>query len=177
MINAERDLIHGQAVSVARTYAFVGFIFYVISTVMGFIGFLVLRFFLLRAILRVASPSLIVPPRLFLVSLIFLLLFIPGIILSIFAWITVRSIDRGRYSQARTYSLILGIIGLFYGLISGILFLLAYGKLGESTTKPSESTTQPIAAQAVPQRFCVNCGRAVPVDARFCSNCGKELPP
>ncbi len=178
MINVERDPMHGQSESVARTYAFVGFIFYIISTIMGFIGFLVLRFFLLRAIMGVASPSLVVPPRFFFISLIFLLLFVPGVIFTIFAWITVGNIDRERYSQARTYSLILGIIGLFYGIISGILFLLAYGKLSETTTnRISRSAIQPPPAiQAVPQRFCVNCGRPVSVGARFCSNCGKELP-
>jgi hypothetical protein len=178
MSNVEQDMMHGQAVSAARTYAFVGFIFYIISTIMGLIGFLVVRFFL-RVISGATSPGVIVPPRFFLVSVIFLLLSIPGIILSIFAWITVRNIDRGRYSQARTYSLILGIIGLFYGLISGILFLLAYSKLSETTTnRISGSAIQPPpTTQATPQRFCANCGRAASVDARFCTNCGKQLPP
>ena len=162
-----------QTIGTARTYAFIGFIFYILSTIAGFIGFLVIAFFFITSISRSILPgppitNTIVFPF---ISLVFFLLFIPGIILSVLAWTTVRNIDVGRYSQARTYSLILGIIGLFFGLlIGGIFFLLSYAKLGESMT-------QPIMVQSFPQRFCVNCGRAVSSDAKFCGYCGKELPP
>jgi len=165
-----------QVFGAARTYAFIGFIFYALSTIAGFIGILAIAFLFITSIST--STSLIPPtitiitfPFFGLVSLVLFLLFIPGIILTVLAWITVRNIDGGRYGQARTYSLLLGIIGLFFGfLIGGIFFLLAYAKLGESIT-------QPAIVQPLPQRFCVNCGRAVSLDAKFCSHCGKKLPP
>jgi len=164
-----------QAAWTARTYALIGFIFYVLSTVVGFIGALIFAFFFVTSVSTATStipPATVVAfPFFGLVLFAAFLLFIPGIVLTIFARTTLRNIDIGRYSQARTYSLILGIIGLFFGmLIGGIFFLLAYAKLGESPIQPA--TLQPL-----PQRFCVKCGRAVPLDAKFCPHCGNELPP
>jgi hypothetical protein len=164
-----------QVFGAARTYAFVGFIFYVLSTIAELIGALAIMFFFVTSISTSIPPSppttIITFPFFGLISLAVFLLFIPGIILTVLAWTTVRNIDVGRYGQARTYSLILGIIGLFFGmLIGGIFFLLAYAKLGESVI-------QPAAIPPKPQRFCVKCGRAVPLDAQFCPHCGKELPP
>jgi len=163
-----------QAVGTARTYAFIGFIFYVLSTAAALIGILVFAFFFAISISTAVTPgtptstAYIFP--FFWIPLFFFILLIPGIILSVLAWTTVRNIDLGRYDQARTYSLILGIIGLFFGFLSGIFFLLAYAKL-------SELTTHPAIVQPLPQRFCTNCGRGVSTDAKFCSHCGKELPP
>jgi hypothetical protein len=164
-----------QVAGIARTYALVGFIFYVLSTVVGFIGVLGIAFFFVTSVSTATSttpPAAVVAfPFFGLILFAAFLFFIPGIILTIFARTTVRNIDTGRYSQARTYSLILGIIGLFFGmLIGGIFFLLAYAKLGESPT-------QPFTLQPLPRRFCVKCGRAVPLDAEFCPHCGNELPP
>jgi uncharacterized protein with PQ loop repeat len=165
-----------QAAGTARTYALVGFIFYVLSTAAGLIGALVIAFFFLTSLSTAAASTttqttFIAFPFFGLILFAAFLLFIPGIILTIFARATLRNIDTGRYSQARTSSLILGIIGLFFGmLIGGIFFLLAYARLGESPI-------QPVTLQPIPQRFCVKCGRAVPLDATFCPHCGKELPP
>lgn len=166
-----------MGVAAARTYAFVGFIFYVLSNVAGFVGALAIAFFFVTSVSTTTSTSpgpptttVIAFPFFGLMAFLFLM-FIPGIVLTIFARTTVRDIEVGRYSQARTYSLILGIIGLFFGLlIGGIFFLLAYANLGEPVT-------QPTVVQPFPQRFCVNCGRAVSPDSKFCSYCGKELPP
>jgi energy-coupling factor transporter transmembrane protein EcfT len=106
-----------------------------------------------------------------LIAIVFLLLFFPGVILTIFAWITLRNMEIGKYAQARTSSLILGIVGLFFGLIiGGIFFLLAYANLGEYMTPL-------MAVQPLPQRFCVNCGRAMAPNTKYCAYCGKELPP
>jgi uncharacterized protein YacL len=164
-----------QVAGIARTYALIGFIFYALSTVVGFIGALMVAFFFVTSVSTATSttpPTTVIAfPFFSLIIIAAFVLFIPGIVLTIFARTTMRNIDTGRYSQARTYSLILGIIGLFFGmLIGGIFFLLAYAKLGESPMQPA--TLQPL-----PQRFCVKCGRAVPLDAKFCPNCGKELPP
>jgi hypothetical protein len=155
--------LNNQTLRSARTYAFIGFIFYLLATAAGFIGLFVIGLF-------VYVPSIALPS--ILIAIVFLLLFIPGIILTIFAWMTVKNIEVGKYAQARTYSLILGIIGLFFGaIIGGIFFLLAYSNLGESMTPP-------MAVQPLPQRFCVNCGRAVVApNTKYCAYCGKELPP
>ena len=170
MVNMSR-----QVAGTARTYALVGFIFYVLSTAAGLFGTLIITFFFLASISTAASTiphtTAITFPFFGIMLFVAFLLFIPGLILTIFARATMRNIDKGRYNQARTSSLILGIIGLFFGmLIGGIFFLLAYAKLGESPMQPA--TLQPI-----PQKFCVKCGRAVPLDATFCPHCGKELPP
>jgi uncharacterized protein YacL len=164
-----------QAAWTARTYALIGFIFYVLFTVVGFIGALIIALFFVTSVSTATSttpPATIIAfPFFGLIMFSAFLLFIPGIILTMFARTTVRNIEKGRYNQARTYSLILGIIGLFFGmLIGGIFFLLAYAKLGESPMLPA--TLQPL-----PQRFCVKCGRAVPPDAEFCPHCGNKLPP
>jgi uncharacterized membrane protein YidH (DUF202 family) len=101
------------------------------------------------------------------IPLIFVIFFIPAIVLAFFAWITIRAIDGGNYIQARTKSLILGIVGLVFGVfIGGVFFLLAYANLGQTQLPQSPST----------QRFCVQCGSPVPPNARFYPRCGKEQP-
>ena len=158
----------------ARTYAFIGFIFYVLTAAAGIIGLLVFAF-LFAATTTTSFPTTppattITFPFFGIFSFIFLIFLVPAAILTFFAWQTVKNIDAGRYNQARTYSLILGIIGLAFSmLIGGIFFLLAYAKLGEYPPP-----TQP---QYTAQRFCVNCGRPVSPDATYCPHCGKKLPP
>ncbi len=56
-------------------------------------------------------------------------------------------------------------VGLILGIIGGAL---AIG------WKPS--TTVPQAAIKATGRFCIQCGRAISVEAKFCPHCGKELP-
>ena len=159
------------SVGTAKNYALVGFIFYVLSVVAALVGLLVIGFFLSTVVYSSSniSGTYFYPTFLsFLFMPLAFVLFVPGVILTVFAWMTVRDIDVGRYGQARTYSLILGIVGLFFGmLIGGIFFLLAHSKL-------SELTAQPI--QQLGQRFCVNCGNPMPLDAKYCGRCGKEQP-
>jgi hypothetical protein len=163
-----------QHYGTARTYSFIGFIFYVLAAAAGVLGLLVLVF-VFSAVTPTGSatnPSNILQVPFFgIMSLTFLFLFIPAIVLAFFAWSTVKAIDAGRYGQARTNSLILGIVGLIFGVfIGGIFFLLAYANLGE--TQP-----MPYAPQVSAQRFCVHCGNPIPLGARYCPNCGKEQPP
>jgi len=163
-----------QHYGTARTYAFIGFIFYALAAAAGVFGLLVLVFIFsaVSSTGTVTSPSNIVAFPFFSVfSVFFLVLLIPAVFLAFFAWSTVKSIDAGRYGQARTNSLILGIVGLIFGVfIGGIFFLLAYANLGE--TQP-----MPYAPQVSAQRFCVHCGNPIPLGARYCPNCGKEQPP
>jgi hypothetical protein len=141
---------------------------------MGVLGLLVLAF-LFSAVTptgAATNPANILRMPFFgIVSLAFLFLFIPAIVLAFFAWSTVKAIDAGRYGQARTNSLILGIVGLFFSVfIGGIFFLLAYANLGENRPMP-------YTPQASAQRFCLHCGNPVPPDSRFCPHCGKEQSP
>jgi hypothetical protein len=162
-----------QQYGTARTFAFIGFIFYILAAAAGVIGLLILAFVFstIASTGAVTSPSNISQVPVFgNISVTFLFLFIPSIVLAFFAWSTVKAIDAGRYGQARTNSLILGIVGLIFGVfLGGIFFLLAYANLG--APQPITYPTQPPA-----QRFCVNCGNPVTLDSRFCPRCGKEQP-
>lgn len=146
------------SVGTARTYALVGFIFYLLSV----IGSVFAWFFLLFALPAGAFAfALFFPVFLGIIALV-------HIGLTVWAWMTLRNIEEGRYAEARTASLVLGIIGLFLaGVIGGVFFILAHSKLGE-IAQPSP---------ALMSRHCVKCGRAVFWDAKFCSSCGSELPP
>jgi hypothetical protein len=160
------------SVGTARNYALVGFIFYVLSVVGELVGLLVIGFILTTVVYSASNlpgttfyPTF---PLLFIFLPLAFVLFVPGVILTVFAWMTMRDIDTGRYGQARTYSLILGIVGLFFGmLIGGIFFLLAHSKLSELTVQP---------VQQLGRRFCVNCGNPMSLDAKYCGRCGKEQP-
>ncbi len=149
----------------ARTYALIGFIFYVLSAIGWVIGVMV-------------SAVFIVPATAMGFTTMFFPLFFPfGVFAAIsvgfawWSWTTMQQIEQGRYADARTPSLVLGILGLFFAwLIGGIFFLLAYGKLGEIVMPAYVPAPPPT------QRFCVQCGRAVHPQSKFCGNCGKELP-
>jgi len=162
-----------QHYGTARTFAFIGFIFYVITAAMGVLGLLFLSF-IFTMVTPTGFPTspgnMVQVPFFGIMSLMFMFLFIPAIVLAFFAWSTVKAIDAGNYGQARTYSLILGIVGLFFSVfLGGIFFLLAYANLGES-----RAVVYP--PQVSAQRFCVHCGSPMPPDSRFCPRCGKEQP-
>jgi hypothetical protein len=151
----------------ARTYALIGLIFYVINAVVTLMG---IGFFRLLARFQIDGAIGLPVFRLTLI-LILLVVEIITIGLTVWAWFTFRNIGAGLYTQARTPSIILGILGLFFaGLIGGIFFILTYTKLGD-VVEPRATIV------SSSQRFCVSCGRAVVADAKFCSHCGKELPP
>ena len=175
-----------QRYGTARTFAFIGFIFYVIVAVVGILGLL---FFGLIFATSISVSSAITPvptsATLFPFSIafaLFLIFLIPAAILAFVAWSTVKAIDSGRIAQARTNSLILGIVGLVFGaVISGIFFLLAYANLGE----PYQQSYQPYQPQPPPaqpqpqtqtQRYCVNCGNPIALTDIYCPHCGKQQP-
>ena len=104
--------------------------------------------------------------------------FLVSVGLTIWAYITYKKIDEGNYADARTYSLVLGILGLFplFGsFIGGIFFLLAYGKLGD-VLRIIQVTSYPTTLTHVSNRICVECGRLVGIEGHFCSHCGAKLP-
>jgi hypothetical protein len=156
----------------ARTYAFIGWIFYVIASAAGVLGLLIFGLIFATSISTSTSifptsppTSVIAFPFFGLILVIFGVFLIPALVLTFFAWSTVKAIDAGRIGQARTNTLILGIIGLVFGIvIGGIFFLLAYANLGV----PYEP--QP----PQPQKFCLYCGKPIAPNDRFCRFCGKE---
>jgi uncharacterized membrane protein YidH (DUF202 family) len=160
-----------QTYGTARTFAFIGFIFYILAAAAGVFGLLILGFVASIARSVPTSTSTVSFSVVGFILLIFGIFFIPATVLAIFAWTTVKAIDAGNYNQARTNSLILGIVGLVFGVfIGGVFFLLAYANLGQAQPPlytPPQST----------QRFCVHCGSPVPPNARYCPHCGKEQPP
>lgn len=105
-------------------------------------------------------------------------------------------LKEGRYAEAATPCLVLGIVSLFVGgVISGILLLVAYAKakaagtmvrlaarireeLAAPALAPPSIPAQPAApSEAAPPALptCGSCGwQAGPRD-RFCTNCGRPL--
>jgi len=154
----------------ARTFALVGFIFFAIAAA---IWVPVLVFFL-----AVWIPIGFAFPFFFPFAILGAL----AVGLAAWSWIILKDIEAGRYRSAETPSLVLGILGLFVNLISGIFFLLTYVKLTNvsryGSLPPPQAYAPPAFAPpyAPPIRFCVNCGRPVVPDAKFCAYCGKGLP-
>ena len=160
------------AASTARSYALVGFIFYLLGAVgwaIALLGFLASMPFWIGT---VPQMSFVVFPMIFPFGIFAAV----SVGFAWWSWATMQLIEQGRYADARSPSLILGVFGIFIAfLIGGIFFLLAYGKLGEVLQPPM--AYPPWVPPPVPAaRFCTSCGRAVASDAKFCANCGKPLP-
>lgn len=161
----------------ARTFALVGVVFYIIGAVVGGIALVstALAFFFV-------TPPGSLPPG---VTVVFPTIF-PGIFLAIAAaltvwsWNTFQRIEGGRYQEAQAPVLVQGILGLFFALlIGGIFLILAYVKLGNVVSPPAPAPAMAapaVAAQPAGGRVCPNCGRPIPMDAKFCNHCGHELP-
>ncbi len=166
-------------VRTARGYALVGFIFYILGAVTSLLGAFGSAFFMGgfmgSGMMGSFAPSFFP----FFFPSIFLII---SSVLAVWSWVTINHIDAGRYQEAQTASLVLGILGIFFAwLIGGIFFLLAYGRLGyairhpHATLKPSMPTEPTVAPPATGARFGPECGSAVSESDRFCRNCGKTL--
>lgn len=155
----------------ARTFALVGFIFFALVAA----GWAIVGLALLFA---TVAPFFFLFPWFIPFGIFFGL----SVGLTFWSWATVRDIEAGRYPPAETASLVLGILGIFVNLISGIFFLLAYTKLTElrryAYGPPPAYGPSMYGPPSPPpaDRYCVHCGRAVLRGARFCASCGKELP-
>lgn len=82
----------------------------------------------------------------------------------------------GDYEGARTPTLVFAILSLItFGLISGILYLVAYVKLGDAVSEaavpPGGWSPPPIAGT----RFCGRCGQPNGAPAAYCTRCGAAL--
>ena len=110
-----------------------------------------------------------------------------------FVWIALiwtfsyRRVDEGDYDGARTPTLVFAILSLITAaLIPGILFLIAYVKLGDAieaggTATPAWGSPPPTPTFALPassgaaSRFCTHCGRPNPTSSAYCQGCGAPL--
>lgn len=120
------------------------------------------------------------------VGLLFLALSFVGVIWLLLVYVFSYGPTReGDYEAARTPTLVFGILSLLTGsLISGILYLVAYAKLGD--TRVPLYPTMPLAnpfpygpppPSAVPPgtRYCVRCGTPALPGAAFCRTCGTPV--
>jgi hypothetical protein len=97
-----------------------------------------------------------------------------------------QRVREGDYEGARTPTLVFAILSLLsVALIPGILFLIAYVKLGdaireEPNAAPAWGAPAAPAAPASPlpttgSKFCEHCGRANPAAGIYCQGCGAPL--
>ncbi|HYA57057.1 MAG TPA: zinc ribbon domain-containing protein [Thermoplasmata archaeon] len=150
----------------------------------------VLLFFLAGAVLLI-FPFL---------GVVLLLLAVLGLLFVVLVYLF--SYDRtrqGDYAGARTPTLVFAILSLLTTLIPGVLYLIAYVKLGDAMTEGPGAMGQPpyyapppavfaappppLASAAPPPPaapppaggggFCSQCGSALVPGARFCRNCGR----
>jgi hypothetical protein len=155
----------------AKSYALIGFIFYIL----GIIGNLIPILFFGFIVDWLNEPPFNADIPLEISPIIIMVFGIPLALtvgFSVWSWITVDNIEKGKYEEARTATIILGIFGIFLAwLIGGIFLFLSYGKLGDVIRgdKVIQSSTQSRG------RICVKCGRPVSWDAKFCEHCGKDL--
>ncbi len=159
----------------ARTFSLVGFVFYIIGSVVAGIGLVSSLFAFLFFV-----PS--VPFGFEVFGFIFPAVFLGiAVALTLWSWGTLQKIEQGRYQEAQAPVLVQGILGLFFAfLIGGIFLILAYAKLGNVVSPriaaPVMAAPVPVAPQPAGGRVCPNCGRPIPMDAKFCNHCGHELP-
>ncbi len=156
----------------ARTFALIGFIFFAIGT--AILAFVSVFVFIPLAALT-TTPG-VPAPFLFPLTIPFGVFLALGVGLTIWSWVVMQDIEAGRYAKAQSPALVLGILGIFVNLISGIFFLLAYMKLGNAIQyAKAPPPTYAAAGVGTTGRYCMECGRAVLVDAKYCQHCGKPL--
>jgi hypothetical protein len=171
--------VAGRSGETAGTLILIGLIFQIVS----FLILLGVGFFLL--IIPILGGIVLF---LAFVSLIWLLL------VYIFSYVPARNRD---FEDARTPTLVFGILTLISGgIISGILYIVAYVKLGDALDEAPAPTAAPRAtatrlpyappAPSVPSSgdpAPVSPGIArppsppIPPSSLYCSNCGRPTPP
>jgi uncharacterized membrane protein (DUF485 family) len=150
----------------AKSYVLVGLIFYLLGALIWIFGFLGASLFMggfMGTGMMGGFPIAVGFPSVFLII---------SVAFTVWTWITLNNINAGRYKDAQTATLILGIFGIFFAwLVGGIFLLLANGKLDNvirEQTVPKETPQRT-------GRICVKCGKPVGWDAKFCQHCGKDL--
>jgi hypothetical protein len=138
---------------------------------------------LIGLILQAIEVAIFLSIGLFLVIFPFFGLFVLGlggigvvwvILVYLFSYSPTRN---GDYAGARTATLVFAILSLLtLGLISGILYIVAYAKLGDAER---EAARPPPGWGAPPLRpgwkFCPACGRPALATSSFCQSCGARI--
>jgi hypothetical protein len=171
--------VAGRSGETAQTLILIGLIFQVISfLILLGVGFFLLFIPILGGIVLFLA----------FISLIWLLL------VYIFSYVPARNRD---FEDARTPTLVFGILTLISGgIISGILYIVAYATLGDALDEVPAPTAapRPVAARlpyAPPVGFAYSPGTPVPASPEisrpptppippsslYCSNCGRPTPP
>lgn len=121
---------HPPSAGTAETLILIGFILQLLGSVVivivfGFLGLFAGSLFLFGSVAGGVA------------LLIVALLVVVPILLLYVAWeYSYRRTRDGNYAGARTPTLVLGIIGLFFGgIITGILYIIAYAKLGDAMSE------------------------------------------
>jgi hypothetical protein len=158
----------------ARTLILVGLILQSILVLIAFgVGFLLLVVF---------------------IGLFFLFAAVLGLIwLLLVYFFSYRPTSEGEYERARTPTIVFAILSLLtLSLISGILYLIAYIKLGdavrEATYVPAGGPyppppggvpymPPPTAVAAPGMQVCLKCGTVRQGAGAYCSHCGNPWPP
>jgi len=151
----------------ARTLILVG----LIIDVIGVVALFGIGFFLL-----------IVPP---LAGLLFGLAVIGLLWIFLVYLFSYQRVREGDYEGARTPTLVFAILSLItIALIPGILFLIAYVKLGDAIREEpnvaaawgtAPAAPVPSSPSAAGGKFCAHCGRANPATGLYCQGCGAPL--
>jgi hypothetical protein len=161
--------------STAKTYATVGLIFYALSILSGILGLFTLNWGLARTNIP-HGPWGSWPSIPALIGFGIGLLFLANVVLALWAYKTYKQIDDGRYMEAQTGALLLGIFGLvFGGFIGGLFFLLTYAKIGDIQKKAQWAQFPPTQGVAG-ERYCISCRHVVYLTDKFCPKCGTQLP-
>jgi zinc-ribbon domain len=152
----------------AKTLILIGLILQVIEVVVALLLFLVV-----------------------IVSVFFALLLLPFVVLEV-VWLAIvylfsyRRVASGEYERARTPTLVIAILSLLtVNLISGILYIIAWVKLGDAIAERAarRATTQAamgqtrtfVAPGVVALRNCPSCGTTVVAGATYCPACGAAV--
>jgi zinc-ribbon domain len=126
------------------------------------------------------------------VSVFFALLLLPFVILELL-WLAIvyqfsyRRVASGEYERARTPTLVIAILSLLtVNLVSGVLYIVAYLKLGSAISERSARRATAQAAMGRTQTFvgpgmvalrnCPSCGKTVVAGATYCAACGASVP-
>ena len=85
-----------------------------------------------------------------------------------------RPTTRRAYSEARTPTLLFGILALVsFSIIPGILYLVAWAKLGDAENELARMPRPTL--PPAESRYCPACGRANSMARSTCEDCGGQL--